>query len=61
VNYLLQTRLHPRTYIDVLDLGNKFRNADGKPNESLFADPVHPNQAGCTILAANLKASLDKK
>lgn len=61
VNYLLQTRLHPRTYIDVLDLGNKFRNADGMPNGDLFTDPVHLNQAGYAILADNLKAILDKK
>ncbi len=51
VNYLLQTRLHPRPYIDVLDLGNKFRNTDGTLNDSLFSDGLHPNAAGYAILA----------
>ncbi len=54
VNYLLQTRLHPRPYIDVLDLGNTFRNADGTLNESLFSDGLHPNPAGYAILAKAL-------
>lgn len=56
VNYLLQTRLHPRSYIDVLDLGNKFRHADGTFNESLFSDGIHPNPAGYSILAKALSA-----
>ena len=58
VNYLLQTRLHPRPYIDVLDPGNKFRNADGTLNESLFSDGIHPNAAGYVILAAALSAHM---
>jgi lysophospholipase L1-like esterase len=61
VNYLLQTRLHPRPYIDVLDPGNKFRDADGTLNESLFADGLHPNAAGYGILAAALSAHLETR
>lgn len=61
VNHLLQIRLHPRPYIDVLDLGNKFRNADGSFNAKLFTEGLHPNPAGYAILAENLKTFLDKK
>jgi lysophospholipase L1-like esterase len=60
VNYLLKTRLHPRSYIDVLDLGNKFRNADGSFNPGLFSDGLHPNAAGYAILGEALSAFLTK-
>ena len=60
VNYLLQTRLHPRSYIDVLDLGNKFRHADGSFNPGLFSDGLHPNAAGYAILGEALSALLPK-
>ncbi len=50
VNHLLQTRLHPRPYIDVLDLGNTFRNPDGSINDKLFSDGLHPNAAGYVLL-----------
>ena len=59
VNYLLQTRLHPRPYVDVLDLGNQFRNADGTLNESLFSDGLHPNAAGYAILGKALATLRD--
>jgi hexosaminidase len=61
VNFLLQTHLHPRTYVDVLDLGNKFRNPDGSFNDKLFSDGLHPNKDGYAVLAGNLKSVLDQK
>jgi len=60
VNFLLQTRLHPQAWARVLDLGNKFRNADGSFNAAFFADGLHLNHEGYTILADNLKPILDK-
>lgn len=61
VNYLLQTRLHPRGYVRVYDIGNRFRNADGTFNDKLFSDGLHPNAAGYDILAAVLAERMDKK
>jgi lysophospholipase L1-like esterase len=59
VNHLLQTRLHPRPYLDVLDLGNRFRKADGTFNEGLFSDDVHPNAAGYALLGQALSTLAD--
>lgn len=55
VNYLLETILHPRSYIDVLDLGNRFRKLDGTFNPELFTDGLHPNAKGYAILAEGLR------
>lgn len=54
VNHLLQTRLHPRPGIDVLDPGNAFRTADGTVDAGLFDDGVLPNVAGYRVLAKAL-------
>ncbi len=54
VNYLLETRLHSRPYLRVLDLGNKFRNPDGSQNEALFSDGLQLNLAGYGVLGTNL-------
>jgi hexosaminidase len=54
VNHLLQTQLHPRTYIDVMDFGNMFRNPDGSFNDKLFSDGLHPNAAGYELLGKAL-------
>ena len=59
VNYLLQTRLHPRPYLDVLDLGNRFRKPDGTFNEGLFSDGVHPNADGYALLGQALSTLAD--
>jgi lysophospholipase L1-like esterase len=56
VNHLLQTRLHPRPYVDVLNPGNSFRNADGSFNAGLFSDGLHPNAAGYAILGKALSS-----
>jgi hexosaminidase len=61
VNYQLETTLHPRPYIDVLDLGNHFRKPDGTINLDLFSDGLHPNAQGYAILAEALKAQLPKR
>ena len=54
VNYLLQTRLHPRSGIDVFDPGNAFRKVDGTVDVGFFADGVMPNAAGYAVLAKAL-------
>jgi hexosaminidase len=54
VNYLLETRLHPRGYVRVVDFGNKFRNADGSICDRLFSDGLHPSVAGYELLASLL-------
>jgi lysophospholipase L1-like esterase len=59
VNYLLQTRLHPRGYIRVVDFGNHFRKADGSLNDSLFSDGLHPNRAGYDLLAKLLAEQVE--
>lgn len=51
VNHLLQTRLHPRTGIDVFDPGNAFRKPDGEVDASLFTGVGLPNAAGYAVLA----------
>ena len=51
VNYRLQTRLHPRAYIDVFDAGNAFLTRAGELRKELFSDGLHPNKAGYAILA----------
>jgi len=51
VNYRLQTRLHPRDYIDVFDAGNAFLTRSGELRKELFSDGLHPNKAGYAILA----------
>jgi lysophospholipase L1-like esterase len=51
VNYHLQTRLHPRDYIDVFDAGNAFLTRTGELRKELFSDGLHPNKAGYAILA----------
>ena len=62
VNFLLETRLHPQGWVQVLDVGNKFRNSDGSINGKLFfADGIHPNKDGYAILGENLKLFLEKK
>ena len=60
VNFQLQTSLHPQSWVDVLDLGNKFRNPDGTVNPSFFSDGLHPNAAGYAIIAEELKPKLAK-
>ena len=54
VNYLLQTRLHPRSGIDVFDPGNAFRKVDGTVDVGFFAAGVMPNAAGYAVLAKAL-------
>jgi hexosaminidase len=54
VNHLLQTQLHPRSYIEVMDFGNLFRNPDGSFNDNLFSDGLHPNAAGYEVLGKAL-------
>jgi hexosaminidase len=61
VNHRLETTLHPRPYLDVLDLGNRFRKPDGTFNPELFSDGLHPNAQGYAILAEALKAQLPKR
>ena len=51
VNYRLQTRLHPRDYVDVFDAGNAFLTRTGDLRKELFSDGLHPNKAGYAILA----------
>ena len=51
VNYHLQTRLHPRDYVDVFDAGNAFLTRTGDLRKELFSDGLHPNKAGYAILA----------
>ena len=51
VNFKVQTRLHPRDYIDVLDAGNAFLTRSGELRKELFSDGLHPNKAGYAILA----------
>lgn len=51
VNYHLQTRLHPRDYVDVFDAGNAFLTRTGELRKELFSDGLHPNKTGYTILA----------
>jgi lysophospholipase L1-like esterase len=51
VNFKLQTRLHPRDYIDVFDAGNAFLTPSGELRRELFSDGLHPNKAGYEILA----------
>ena len=51
VNYRLQTRLHPRDYVDVFDAGNAFLTRSGELRKELFSDGLHPNKAGYAILA----------
>lgn len=58
VNFLLETSIHPRSYADVLDLGNKFRKPDGTLNTTLFSDGLHPNAAGYAVLAAGLESAV---
>ncbi|MFY8052002.1 MAG: hypothetical protein ACOVP2_05255, partial [Armatimonadaceae bacterium] len=51
VNYHLQTRLHPRDYVDVFDAGNAFLTRTGELRKELFSDGLHPNKAGYAILS----------
>jgi lysophospholipase L1-like esterase len=51
VNFKVQTRLHPRDYIDVFDAGNAFLTRSGELRKELFSDGLHPNKAGYAILA----------
>jgi hexosaminidase len=51
VNFKMQTRLHPREYIDVFDAGNAFLTRAGELRKELFSDGLHPNKAGYAILA----------
>lgn len=60
VNFLLETRIHPRPYVDVLDLGNHFRKPDGTIDLGLFSDGLHPNAKGYALLADLLRQRLAK-
>jgi lysophospholipase L1-like esterase len=51
VNFKVQTRLHPRDYVDVFDAGNAFLTRSGELRKELFSDGLHPNKAGYAILA----------
>lgn len=54
VNFLLQTRLHFRPYVDVYDAGNAFRTRDGLLQNGYFLDGLHPNAAGYKVLSGYL-------
>ena len=54
VNFLLQTRLHPRERVDVLDIGNTLRNRDGSLRSEWFSDGLHPNAAGYAAMATRI-------
>jgi len=60
VNYRLQTRLHPRDYIDVFDAGNAFLTRSGELRKELFSDGLHPNKAGYAILADVLAPHVER-
>jgi lysophospholipase L1-like esterase len=51
VNFKVQTRLHPKDYVDVFDAGNAFLTRSGELRKELFSDGLHPNKAGYAILA----------
>ena len=54
VNGMLQTRLHPRDRVDVLDIGNALRTRAGALRSELFSDGLHPNSAGYATIADRL-------
>jgi lysophospholipase L1-like esterase len=60
VNYRLQTRLHPRDYIDVFDAGNAFLTRAGELRKELFSDGLHPNKAGYAILADVIEPHVER-
>ena len=60
VNYRLQTRLHPRDYVDVFDAGNAFLTRAGELRKELFSDGLHPNKAGYAILADVLAPHVER-
>ncbi len=60
VNFKVQTRLHPRDYIDVFDAGNAFLTRSGELRKELFSDGLHPNKAGYAILADVLAPHVER-
>jgi lysophospholipase L1-like esterase len=49
-----------QTKVDYADAGKLFLKKDGKIDESLFSDGLHPNAAGYDKLGAFIAANLDK-
>ena len=49
-----------QTKINYADAGKLFLKKDGKIDESLFSDGLHPNAAGYDKLGAFIVAHLDK-
>ena len=43
---------------EVLRIGGKFMQADGKQNAGLFCDGLHPNAAGYEVYARELETML---
>ena len=59
VNKLL-TNVAAQTKINYADAGSLLIKKDGKIDESLFSDGLHPNAAGYNKLGAFIVAHLDK-
>jgi len=58
VNKLVAAHFSGVDYVTFRDFGSAFRNDDGTPNASLFADKVHINAAGYEILGAKIRAEM---
>ena len=60
VNKLLAAHFDNMDYVTFRDFGALFRNADGTPNTSLFADDVHINAEGYKILGTQIRAEMTR-
>lgn len=58
VNRLLDAHYRDNPTVTFHDCGTRFRNADGIPNASLFADGVHINAEGYAILGTEIRAAV---
>lgn len=59
INRLIQ-QFDKEKYITVVDMWDKFANADDTPNRGLFQDTAHPNAKGYAVWADTLEPTLKK-
>lgn len=60
LNRLLAARFIGKDFVTFCDFQAHFRNRDGTPNASLFADGVHINAKGYDILAALIRPEVTR-